>query len=196
MEVLQERKRKPAIYKQPNRNRLRQGTVFTAIRMVLGIWCAFVGLYDLGELFHRSRLQKCDMLILQLLTAIFAVACAWLNKWPVIIFRSKISPGHPLEKEFHAANAAVKALWAAMLTTPDEYFHQPLWHRVAFFSVLLLVEWLVFDIALNLFTGKPPFYLGSTAFLDKLVKNGTIKAVVVLILIIVLNFLLWQHKLP
>ena len=126
------------------------------------------------------------MILLQILTVFFAIACAWLNKWPVVTFRY-----HGLskdgEKDFHAANGFVKVLWAFVI---EVLLTGPYWHKVQFFFLLLLIQWLVFDIALNLFTGKSWHYLGQTAWLDKLVKNGKVKAAVVLALIIALNFLL------
>lgn len=127
------------------------------------------------------------MIVLQIIAALFALALAWLNKWPVLKFRES---GCTIrgEKQFHAANALVKILWAVgNMSNSNVTSVLP---RLYLFAVLLLVQWLVFDPALNVFTGKPWHYLGQTARLDKLVRNGKAKAAVVLVLLIALNFVL------
>ena len=126
------------------------------------------------------------MILLQILTVFFAIACAWLNKWPVVTFRY-YGLSKDGEKDFHAANAVVKVLWAVVLVA---FLWQTWGTKILLAIILLLIQWLVFDIALNLFTGKSWHYLGQTARLDKLVKNGKVKAAVVLALVIALNFLL------
>jgi hypothetical protein len=130
------------------------------------------------------------MIALQIITVFFAIACAWLNKWPVKLMRAYWAEGShkKQEKEFHAANAVVKVLWAALGAI---MFHvEGVVPTSAAILIVLLIQWLVFDIALNLFTGKHAFYLGQTAWLDKTVKNGKVKALVVLAIIIALNFII------
>ena len=135
------------------------------------------------------------MILLQIITVFFAIACAWLNKWPVKLMRAYWAEGShkKQEKEFHTANAVVKVLWGWPVLIPL-FFGGLVWSNltdaILRWLVLLLIQWLVFDIALNLFTGKSAFYLGQTAWLDKTVKNGKAKALVVLVIIIALNFLL------
>lgn len=131
------------------------------------------------------------MVWLQIITALFAASCALLNKWPVLLMRAYWTEGahRAKERQFHAANAAVKVLWS--LSPCIAVFIYQGWLRSAsLFALLLLIQWLVFDIVLNVATGKPPFYLGKTAWLDRLVKHGLIKALALLVLIGLLNFLL------
>jgi hypothetical protein len=131
------------------------------------------------------------VILLQIITAIFAIALALLNKWPVIIFREFVKDNRQLEIDFHAANAAVKIMWAVMLT----FRTQPTIVFTFLINVFiyLLIQWLVFDIALNIFTGKKWDYLGQTAWLDKTIKNGKVKAGVVVVAIILLNFLIYKQ---
>lgn len=125
------------------------------------------------------------MILLQLLTVAFAVACAWLNSVPV---NGMIRYGAKKweSSEFHQANAVVKSFWALTLTllvTGD------LLHKALFAIILWLVQWLVFDPVLNIFIHHKWDYLGETSWLDRTVKNGRIKAAEVLAVIIALNFL-------
>lgn len=131
------------------------------------------------------------MIWLQVITAFFAIACAWLNKWPVLIMRGYWQEGshQKKEREFHAANAVVKVLWA-LFPFPAIWIYQSHLRAASILLLLLLIQWLVFDIALNLFTGKPWYYLGQTAKLDRLVRNGKIKAIILLLIIILLNYLI------
>lgn len=130
------------------------------------------------------------MIWLQLITALFAVALAWLNKHPVNLMRAHWAEGvhKAKEREFHAANAVVKVLYVAAavwLIAP------PNWYTTGLTALLLLlIQWLVFDITLNLFTGKKWHYLGKTAMLDRMVGNGQVKAILVTVIIITLNLLL------
>lgn len=128
-------------------------------------------------------------MILQVVTALFAIALAWANEWPVKLMRDYWADGSHTKQErsFHAANAAVKALWGLTLA----YACYGLSVTALWFAAILgLILWFVFDIALNLFTGQKWDYLGQTAWLDKVVKNGRVKAVVVIVLIAALNYVL------
>lgn len=129
------------------------------------------------------------MILLQLLTVAFAIALAWLNKWPVRLMRWYGMPLKKSEMEFHAANAAVKVLWAVAIIISSNSVKLK-WSNSTTLEILLLliIQWLVFDPALNLFTGKRWDYLGQTAWLDKLVKNGKVKAVALVVVIIALNY--------
>lgn len=132
------------------------------------------------------------MIWLQVITALFAVALAWLNKWPVKVFRDFLPKGHESEKPFHRANATVKVMWAVMLTWQSLGKHLAIsWIHLVVFIIHLFIQWLVFDIALAVSTKgwNEWHYLGNTATLDKLVINGKIKAAVVAALILILN--LW-----
>jgi hypothetical protein len=61
--------------------------------------------------------------------------------------------------------------------------------------ISLCIYWLVFDIALNLMTGKKWHYIGTTAKIDKFLTNlyeddaGKIKAAIVVVMIAGLNIL-------
>jgi hypothetical protein len=63
------------------------------------------------------------------------------------------------------------------------------------FIIVSLIQWLVFDIALNLMTGKKWHYIGTTAKIDKFLTNlyeddaGKIKAAIVVVMIAGLNIL-------
>lgn len=125
------------------------------------------------------------MLLHQLLTIAFAIACAYLNKWPVIMFR-KTGAVKQMERQFHAGNAAVKILFAF-----TAYYHSDM---VVFFFILLLIQWVVFDIFLNLFTGKPWDYVGKTAWMDRMLQKlgnaGEAKAIIVVGIVVVLNIII------
>lgn len=128
------------------------------------------------------------MIWLEIITAFFALALAWLNSVPV---RKMIYAGakHWESSEFHQANALVKTLWAFLAVfTRWVYSGRPVrWQDAVVFVLLWLIQWLVFDPVLNLWIDKKWYYLGTTARLDRMVKNGKIKAVVVLLIIVVLN---------
>jgi hypothetical protein len=109
------------------------------------------------------------LLLIQIFTVLVAIALAWANKRPVL---KMIDFGASLneEKEFHAANAAVKILFAISLT-----FNSGLSCVLScvFFLNLLLIQWLVFDIALNAFLKKDNWlYIGETATIDKALRFG------------------------
>lgn len=128
------------------------------------------------------------MFLLQTTTVFFAIACAWLNKWPVYKFRES-GASKKMERDFHAANALVKILFTGLAC---QHGHDVL----VIVLVTLLIQWLVFDIALNLFTGRKWFYLGQTAKLDKWLTEGfddeagKVKAVLVFLIIVIINLFL------
>lgn len=93
------------------------------------------------------------------------------------------------EKEFHKANAVVKILFCAICAIIVQ--------RFIALPILLLIQWIVFDIALNIFLKKDNFlYVGETAKTDKLLRKylgdyaGLIKTLVVASVILVINFFL------
>jgi hypothetical protein len=126
------------------------------------------------------------------LTALFAVYCAYLNEVPVL---KMIQHGASLseEKKFHFANGAVKIIYSLSVTMA---MGLPLFERLICFFTLGLIQWLVFDIALNLFLKKTWDYIGDTAWIDKHLTRlmphgdaGEVKAILCLLFIIALNFL-------
>lgn len=104
------------------------------------------------------------------------------------------------EKEFHKASAVVKIVWAVswsvyLFPLNESYgsFHNS---NVAL-VLLLLIQWTVFDIALNVFLKKENIlYVGETAKTDKLLRKylgeyaGLVKLLVVSSVILVINFFL------
>jgi hypothetical protein len=128
------------------------------------------------------------MLLIQLFTVVVAIALAWANKIPC---RKMIDYGASLneEKEFHRANAVVKILFAAVCAYSV--------HSLLMFLLLLLILWLIFDIALNLFLKKDWHYTGDTAKSDKLLRRafgeetaGLWKMLFVSSAILIINFFL------
>jgi hypothetical protein len=108
------------------------------------------------------------MLLQELFTVAFALACAWLNTWPVYKFMES-GASKKMERDFHAANAAIKVLCSATIATSGDLY---VWHIAPQVLLTLLIQWLVFDLALNFFTGKKVFYIGQTAKLDRLLVYG------------------------
>jgi hypothetical protein len=135
------------------------------------------------------------MIFLQLMTALFAITLAWLQKVPV---RKMIDHGASIQEEnqFHKASGYIKVLWA--FTFAFMYAYSTLIGGFLLFIGLGLIIWMVFDPALNLFTGEKAFYVGNTAKTDKQLRKlgkyaGQIKAGVCLLCVITLNVLyfLW-----
>lgn len=126
-------------------------------------------------------------ILLQVASAFFAVACAWLNRVPL---RKMIDFGASLseEKEFHRANAIVKIVFSVTVAACTSKF-------ISFFLTVSLIQWLVFDIALNLFTAKKWNYIGETSSIDKALskvggkQSEAIKSVLVVFVIIGINIL-------
>jgi hypothetical protein len=129
---------------------------------------------------------------LQLMTFLFAVCLAWFQKFSV---NKMIDHGASIkeEKQFHFASGLIKFIWIfryAFIAGTS------FWLSGLLVFVLLGANlWLVFDIALNKFTGKVTFYVGNTAKLDKWQRKhlgryaGQIKAGVCLAVIVLLNVL-------
>jgi hypothetical protein len=130
--------------------------------------------------------------LIQTITILFAIYSAYLNEVPVV---KMIQHGASLseEKRFHRANAAVKIVYSLAVTLS---LNLPFWDRMIVFHLLLLIQWLVFDIALNLLLKKTWDYIGDTAQIDKFLNKlfpsgdaGEVKAIVVATVIIALNIL-------
>lgn len=108
------------------------------------------------------------MILLQIFTVVFAIALAWSNKIAVL---KMIDYGASIkeEKEFHRANAVVKILWALAWS---------LGHGISvqvgvYVLLLLLIQWTIFDVALNVFLKKDNIlYVGETATIDKALRFG------------------------
>jgi hypothetical protein len=135
------------------------------------------------------------MIYLQIATALFAFACAWLNKVPV---EKMINHGASIheEREFHSANAVIKMMFGVLAVAAlraDSIVH------VAVALVLFgLIQWLVFDIALNGFVkGWGHWdYIGTTAKIDRALHKlfphgdaGEVKAIACVLLIITINII-------
>jgi hypothetical protein len=132
------------------------------------------------------------MLQLELFTAVFAVCFAWYSKIPVL---KMINNGASLaeEKEFHTASAACRVIFICAISAATA----ATWFTLIYNIVLLgLVQWLLFDIALNIALNDPAkkwHYIGNTARLDRLLREvydedaGKWKAALVLAVIIMLN---------
>lgn len=104
------------------------------------------------------------MILLQIFTVIFSIALAGANKVPcqkMIGFGASLKEG----KEFHRANAVVKIIWA-LINVVDA-------HTWIMFPLSLLIQWTVFDIALNAFLKKDNWlYVGETSTIDKALRLG------------------------
>lgn len=131
------------------------------------------------------------MITIQIATILFSIACAWLNKIPV---RKMIDYGASLseERQFHRANAAIKVLFSAICC----YHFVDVTNMVLCFLTVSLIQWAVFDPALNLFVGKKWHYIGTTASIDKRLNRlfphdaGEAKAFICLGLILLLNIVI------
>lgn len=127
--------------------------------------------------------------ILQATTILFAIAAAYLNQIPVekmIYAGASINEG----KKFHAANSMVKIIYSASVCLS---FYPPGYRFGFFFVILSLIQWFVFDIALNVFLSKRWDYIGRTAWIDKVLNAvfgsvaGKVKAIICIAAIITLN---------
>lgn len=125
------------------------------------------------------------MLFLQIFTILFSIALAWVNKIPcrkMIDFGASLSE----EREFHRANAVIKIVFAAIVSKGV----------VLPFIAIMLIQWIVFDVALNVFLKKDNIlYVGETAKTDKLLRKylggdvaGLWKVIIVTSLILIVNF--------
>jgi hypothetical protein len=130
-----------------------------------------------------------NIILLQIFAFGSSLSMAYLNMIPVKKMRD-YGASIQEEKEYHAANASVLG-WLNIALTFS--FSGLDW----VFAVVLaaFIQWLTFDITLNLLTDKSAFYVGNTAKLDKLQRRylgkyaGQIKAGVCVLLIVTLNVL-------
>ena len=124
-------------------------------------------------------------MLAQLYSILFAVAFAYANKTPCEKFRW-YGTSIKEDKTFHRANLIIKILVALI---------------ISHFSILPFVlsglyQWVIFDIALNLFIGNKWFYVGETAKTDKVLRkafgdySGLVKILVASTAILVINFFL------
>jgi hypothetical protein len=113
----------------------------------------------------------------QLLTILIAVAFAWQQSSAVKMFRDYVPVNNPHIGKYHKAGAIVAVLFC---------FDSSL-----LFFAHLLEYWVVFDIALNLFTGMKWHYVGETSKVDRWMRNNEVKAwekvVICLGLILIFN---------
>lgn len=135
------------------------------------------------------------MVVLFSLSALFAVFTAWLTSPQE---RHMIDFGATAEEEanYHTHHFLTKAaftLLAGLLFAMA--YPGTVLHFAGILAFITLVQWFFYDIALNLFLGRPWDYIGETAHIDQLLrrvagkKAGEIKAGLVLIFI----FLLWMY---
>lgn len=130
-----------------------------------------------------------NIIILQIFAFGSSLSMSFLNMIPVRKMRD-FGASSQEEKEYHAANLSVLA-WLNMAMT----FGYRGWEWIFAVVVTALIQWLIFDISLNLLTDKPGYYVGETAKTDKMLMKylgpqaGKIKAGVCLALIILLNVL-------
>jgi hypothetical protein len=102
------------------------------------------------------------MIALQLTTILFSLLTAWVNKIPVIKMRD-FGASIREEKAFHRANLFLKGFWVLV-----SLYLVP---HVLTVPLVCLIQWVVFDIALNLMTGKEWDYVGETAKSDKWLRS-------------------------
>jgi hypothetical protein len=130
--------------------------------------------------------------ILQFVMIVYAIASARQEKDVVQAFLDYVPIGNKYSKGFHNSGAFMTTCMAAVisLVTTDIVTV-----AISFF-LSLLWYWIVFDIALNKYTGKNWDYIGQTAKLDKALNQmfphgdgGEVKAIACLVFIILLNLL-------
>jgi hypothetical protein len=107
------------------------------------------------------------MYLLQLFTLLFAVCFAWYSKIPIL---KMIDYGASLsqEKEFHAASASVRILFVVAVSASVSASFFTFLFNIA---LLGLVQWTVFDPALNIALGKKWYYIGTTSKIDRLLRE-------------------------
>lgn len=128
------------------------------------------------------------IILIQAITVIYALFLSMLNEVPVIKMRD-FGASLNEEKIFHRSNAMVKIIYS--IVVPVSFYGFSVKPILLFFA-LLFIQWLVFDIALNLLIGKPWDYIGETAKDDKMLrklfgKPGIVKAIFCVVVISVLN---------
>lgn len=129
------------------------------------------------------------MILLQIFAFFSSITVALFNEIPV---RKMRDFGASIEEErnYHFANFQTLS-WLNIALT---YKYSGVDWLIAV-SLAAFIQWMTFDIALNHFTGKPLFYVGETAKLDKLQRKylgehaGKIKAGACVVVIIALNVL-------
>jgi hypothetical protein len=135
------------------------------------------------------------MILLQIYTALFAIALAYLNRVPC---KKMMNYGASIreEKEWHRANAIIKLLWVLIWPLILLITGNGLVQCSLVFLSLHLVLWLVFDCALGWLLLDDPFYVGNTAKTDRLLRKvfkeeaGLWKLLIVSSVILVINFFL------
>lgn len=132
-----------------------------------------------------------SIILLQIFAFFSSASVAWFNEIPVRKMRDH-GASREEEKEYHAANFQT-LLWFNIALT---YMFSG-WQWIFAVVVAGLIQALCFDIALNVFTDKPAFYVGETANTDKLLRKlgkyaGQIKAGVCLVVIVLLNILYYN----
>lgn len=133
------------------------------------------------------------MILIQIYTAIFAAVLAWLNRIPCI---KMINFGASIreEKEWHRINAIIKILWAfiwPLILFIDGYSFL---FCATLMLLLLLIQWVVFDVVLSKLIHNEWFYIGLTSKIDKRFrvifgeKEGLWKFLICCIVILIINF--------
>lgn len=127
------------------------------------------------------------IILLQIFAFGSSLSMAYFNMIPVRKMREH-GASIQEEKEYHAGNFSVLGWLNIALTFSFKGLEWVLAVLLAAF-----IQWMTFDIVLNILTDKPAFYVGNTAKLDKWQREhlgryaGQIKAGVCVVMIIVLN---------
>lgn len=129
-----------------------------------------------------------QIILLQLITIGFNIFLAE-NQSSAVTRMRDYGAERKEEKRFHLSSFMIRFMFCGVAASYAFLLGVNGW---AVLLLLGLLSWLVFDLALNVFTGKKWHYLGDTAFLDRLVRNGKLKAAIVALFILILN--LWLNK--
>jgi hypothetical protein len=129
------------------------------------------------------------MYLLQLFTLLFTIAFAWYSKIPIL---KMINHGASLneEREFHRFSA-----WVRLLFLMGASFHLTGWEFLLGFAAACLLQWVAFDIAINIAIGRKWYSLGNTAWIDRTLKEaygedaGKWKAALCVAVVVLLNLL-------
>lgn len=76
-----------------------------------------------------------------------------------------IKAGYWIKKPGHSVRAVMRAFVIFCIANMAYY---TLWDTFKLWVFLCVVFWIVFDYSLNLYRGKGLFYIGKTAYLDRL----------------------------